>query len=669
MDTTAFIRSGSVYFLAAFSMLLGAASPLPAQNPGPLDKKETIEPLSIREGHFVNNSGKPVRFWGVNLVAFYPTEEQANALANRLAECQVNLVRPHHLLRPGLDWNPGMVSGALLMYQGNSRHFDPAALERFDTLCGALRKRGIYLAFSTHFSRYFYPGDVEILNTDGEDQKAWMAGVEELNGWNWKKAIDVRKSLPVIDERAALLTEEFAGTLLKHVNPHTGIAYGQDPQVLTIEILNESSIEYAIICGNRFPDYFQKKLEARWNGYCTAKGLPVCDLYKLPDSKMKEVRAEFLGSLDEAYFKRMKALIASTGSKVPVTYSNLWRGDSTAAMHARNADWIENHGYINPRVVDKLDDGLHEINRNALAGKPFFVGELNQSEGNEKIEKEKPFRTMLPAASVAYGLLQGWDGLVWFSWMHGGTKINADGTPKELNRDAHLGEMMSDQMMQDHLRSLGHVFRQGLIKPSAAPVTLWTEHPYYAGDYNGLMRGKLNPKPGWLSVHGIRRAYGPVPAAQADAPWMKESPKSPLVSDTGEIVKDLDRKQLTVTAPEVEIISGQLDDRAPQGPQHLDVSGAGNFVTLVLTSLDGKPLPESRHLLISRTIIDKDLKETSEISISVKGLAESTGWTFTATRSRGEPAAASQPTPLGEPAAGKYALPVGEWTEAEIRLP
>jgi hypothetical protein len=352
-----------------------------------------------------------------------------------------------------------------------------------------------------------------------------------------------------------------------------------------------------------------------------------------------------------------------------VTYSNLWRGDNAAAMHARNADWIENHAYINPRVVDKQDDGLYEVNRSALAGKPFFIGELNQSEGNEKIAKEKPFRTMLPAASVAYGLLQGWDGLVWFAWIHGGTKINTDGSPKEINRDAHLGEMMSDQMMQDHLRSLGHVFRQGLIKPSTTPITLWTDRPYFTGDYNGLMRGKLNPKPGWQAVHAIRRAYGPVPAEQADAVWLKESPKNPVVSDTGEIVKDLDRKQLTVTAPQVEIVSGNLDERRPQGPTHLVVDGAGNFVTIVLTSLDGKPLGESRHLLISRTIIDKDLKETSEISMAVKGLVESKDWTFTATRSRNDNTPAPQSALLGEPVDGRYSLPVSDWTEAEIRVP
>jgi hypothetical protein len=53
----------------------------------------------------------------------------------------VNLVRPHHLLRPSRDWNPAMASGALALYQENSRAPDPVAWERFDYLNAALRRQ------------------------------------------------------------------------------------------------------------------------------------------------------------------------------------------------------------------------------------------------------------------------------------------------------------------------------------------------------------------------------------------------------------------------------------------------------------------------------------------------------------------------------------------------
>lgn len=629
-----------------------------------------LAPLTIQDGHFVDPAGKPVRFWGVNLVSLFPTREQADAIAETLANRQINLARPHHLLRPSGDWNPKMVSGAIVTYKDTSREFDPEALERFDYLNAALRKKGIYLAMSAHFSRDFLPGDVDILETTPEDRAAWQEGVKELNGWNWKKAIDPKKSLPVIDERAALIVEEFTRKLLEHKNPHTGIVYAQDPQILTMEVINESSLEYAVICGNRFPAHFQQKLEARWQAFCQDKGVEAGDLYKPANPKMKDLRAEFLRSLDAAYFERIKTFLASLGCKAPVTFSNLWRGDSVADMHYQQADWVENHAYISPRVVDKNDDGIYSANRNALEGKPFFIGELNQSEGGENIAREKPFRPMVEVATVAYGALQDWDGLIWFAWNHGDRNIAPDGASREAGRDAKLGEMMSDHMMQDHLRSLGYVFRNGLIRPSTQPVTLWTDKPYYAGNYHGLMRGKTNYKPGWQSVHRIRRAYGPVPEGQSTAPWMTESPKNPVVSDTGEIIKDMERKQLTIAAPQVEIFSGELDDSAPKGPAHLSLKETEGFATVVLVALDHKPLKESRHLLVSRTLVDKDLKETSGPAAVLKDLRSFQAGTaqFTATRTMAGPAPSPQAIILETSPSG-LALPAGDWTEAELRIP
>ncbi len=214
--------------------------------------------LTVHGENFVDASGQPVRFWGVNVVALYPDHATADLFAAHLASLQVNLVRPHHILRSSLDWNPNMASGALVKYDDTSREFDPDALDRFDYLNAAYRRNGIYLAFSAHWSHTFRPGDVDIMTTTPQDRDAWVAGMKELNGWDWKKAGDDYKNLPVIDERCAQLMEEFNKKLLAHVNPYTGDNYASDSQILTYEIINESSLEYAIICQNRFPDYLKR---------------------------------------------------------------------------------------------------------------------------------------------------------------------------------------------------------------------------------------------------------------------------------------------------------------------------------------------------------------------------------------------------------------------------
>ncbi|WP_269542616.1 hypothetical protein [Cerasicoccus fimbriatus] len=626
-----------------------------------------IEPLTIEDGHFVNPQGEVVRFWGLNLVALFPTHKQANTIADELAEREINLVRPHHVLRRSKDWIYGMEAGALLTYDDTSRKFDSEALDRFDYLNAKLREKGIYLAFSTHFTRYFLPGDVSIRETDAADEAEWSAAMQELNDWHWKKAMDSRKALPVIDERSALLSIEFIQNLLRHKNPYTGLTYAEDPQVLTMEVLNESSLEYAIICGNRFPEYFQNKMIQKWEAFCADEGYEPEDIYKVKGN-LKDVRARFLRSLDEEYFLRMKAAIAEAGSSVPVTYSNLWRGDNVGEMHFEHADWIENHSYADPRIAKRLEDGIYKVSRNAQYGKPFFIGELNQAEGSDNIQQQKPYRTMLLVGMVSYGLLHDWDGLVWFAWNHGDRNMGPDGLSKNPDRDAHLGEMMSDMMMQDHLRSLGYVFRNGLIRPSEDPVVVWIDDPLTAGDYQGLMHGKNQVKEGWQNIHAIRKAYGPEPETQAMSPWFHENPKNPLVSDTGEIVKDMRRMQLSVSAQQTEIFSGYIDSADPEGLRCLQLGGEGRFMTVVVVALDGKPLGESQHLLMSRTMLDANHSELADVVTlrDMKQPADHTTWQMQVTRWVGDP----EPTEVKvvQNADGSLTLPAVNWAECELRL-
>src|SRR5436853_370291 len=122
--------------VAVFAVLMCFATMAVAQS--------SLPPLTIKGEDFVDPAGNVVRFWGVNLVALYPDHAKADAIASTLASRQINLVRPHHNLRPSTDWNPKMVSGSLLTYKDTSREFDPDALDKFDYLNAALRKNGIY---------------------------------------------------------------------------------------------------------------------------------------------------------------------------------------------------------------------------------------------------------------------------------------------------------------------------------------------------------------------------------------------------------------------------------------------------------------------------------------------------------------------------------------------
>ena len=619
--------------------------------------------LTVNGQNYVDPSGNTVKFWGVNLTALYPDHATADALAANLAERGINLVRPHHMLRPGKDWNPQMISGALLTYQGNSRTWDTDALDRFDYLNAALRRHGIYLAMSVHQSRHYYEGDVDILKTDAADEAAWRDAMKELNTWGWKKSIDIRKALPALDERAALINEEFIRTLLTRVNPYTGVSYAADTQTISMEVVNESSFEYAVICNNRFPAYWHDRLQARWSDYAKGEGLAEPgDLYSPSGHKAIEVRARFLRKLDADFYERIRAVVRETGSNVPMMYSNLWRGDNALAMQAEMSDVIEDHAYIDPLVVRDLDDGISRALRNALAGKPYFIGEFNQAEGGDNIKAQAPFRTMLMLASAAYGRLHDWSGIVWFSWNHGTSVIGPDGWSTAEKRDARLGQMVSDGMMMDHLRTSSLLFRGDLVAPSKHPITLWTDKPYHAGNYDRLMAGKHKILPGWQSVHGIRRAYGPEPASQEDADWLFTWPGRVMTSDTGEIVKDTVRKQLTLAVPAAEGFSGYLDGKDPAKLTRLAVAGDNGFATVIVVAADKRPLADSASVLISRTGLDAELKENDGPAVSLKLPGDN--WKFRVTRPR--TGAGAEPVALTAGDDGRLVLPTTVWHEAEL---
>ena len=654
-------RLTSLFFFAVASFaVITPVFAAPAADP--------IVPLTVKGEDYLTPDGSVVRFWGANLVASYPDHARADAFAKNLASVGINLVRPHHLLRAGKDWNPDLASGALLSYRGNSREFDADALDRFDYLNAALRKQGIYLAFSAHFTRAYLPGDVDILKTTDADRDAWVAALTEMNSWPSKKSFDLRKLLPVVDERAALLNEEFIRNLLTHVNPHSGLSYAADPQIISLEVVNEHALEYAIVCMNRLPEFWQQRLEKRWQDYAAAAGEVGGDLYKPATPALVTLRAKFLTGLDEAYDKRIQAVVRATGSRVPTTFSNLWRGDSTLEMHARNAQIMENHAYVDPLVVRGIEDGFAKAGRTALVGKPFFIGELNQAEGDKNILLQSPHRTMLPLASAAYGAFNNWSGLVWFAWLHGeevGT--GDDGWARYERRRSNLGGMVADGMMLDHLRTTGLIYRRGLVAPSKAPVTLWTDAPFAVAGYGALMRGKIDAQAGWADVHAIRRAYGLVPAGQAGAPWLAKPAVSPVVSDTGEIVRDVTRRQFTVAAPQAEGFSGFIDANAPAGLKHLAVSGA-DFATVVAVAEDRKAFGQSGHLIVSRTGLDAAGKELDGPVVTLSGLSrapEGKAWTFKITRPRPE---AGKTPAVAVGADGAVTLPSVLWNEGELTL-
>jgi fibronectin type 3 domain-containing protein len=631
-----------------------------------------IESLTLDGNHFKNSAGDPVRFWGMNLAAFYPTHAQADALAANLASREINLVRPHHVLRSSLDWNPLSGIPALVTYVGNTRTPHTEAWDRFDYLNAQLRAHGIYVVLTLHGTRRFLAGDADILTTDDTDRTAWMNAITALNAAT--NNLDLYKMLPMLDERSAQLMEEFAQHLLTHVNPYTGLAYGQDPQVLYLETMNETSSEYAIIAGNRFPSgaaYFTTLLQSKWDAYTAAHGITPNDIYTAGTPAQRQARSDFLQGLDAAYAARLKTLVRGLGCATPIEFSNLWRGDRFQKLEESLSDVIEEHDYDDPLVPRTFNDMFSYFARSTPVGKPYVIGELNEGQTDALLNANAPYRATMQLAASAYGSFNDWTGVTWFAWAHGDKMVGNDGWSiweerrPVVNGDL-IGQIESDGMMLDHLRTAGILFKRGLVAPSSAPLTWVADDPLGGNlNYQDMMAPKYPFKAGWQNIHAMKRAFGAVPSGQATAPWMTTDPVNPLVSDTNQIRKDTTRQQLTVSAPQAEAFGGKLDGVAPAGLTHLGVAGGSGSATVILVSDDGQPLSTSENLILSRTYLDSNNAEVvNPVTTLTQLKAPAAGFVWHLKRSRPRGETGYEALTMTN---GVLTLPTDGWHEAELK--
>ncbi|MEK0316151.1 hypothetical protein [Cohnella sp. 56] len=659
-------------FVLACCLLNGLPlQPLKAATIGP------VVPITVNGENFVKSDGTIMHFWGMNVAALYPTHTQADKLASTLAKYEINLVRLHHNYRNSLDWNPNSQIGALVTYGTDTRTPNTEAWDRYDYFNSKLRSAGIYESVSLFGTRRFLPGDVDIQSTNSQDRQQWMDAIVALN--KMPSNLDLYKMLPMIDERSALLMEEQAAYLLNHINPYTGIAYKKDAQILNLEIMNETSSEYAVNSGNQFASstypavsYFKNKLQIKWDAYTAAHGVVTCDIYAPSTDAQKYARGDFLRELDENYFNRIKTKVRNLGSIQPLVFSNLWRGESFQKMESEVNDLIEDHFYIDPLITRGSNDYINLTNRSAITGKPFLISELNQSQTDASINANKQYRTMLEIATSAYSSYNNWSGVEWFAWLHGDRNLDANGNSTIVQRTPStnsniIGEMQSDAMFIDHLRTTGLIVKRGLVGRSASPKVLYVDEPMHAKDYNTLMNPKYSIIPGWQNVYSIRRAFGAVPSSQLTANFMAATPSNPLTTTNNQIIKDTVRKQFTVAAPYTEAFSGYLDANAPAGLAKLQLTGtSGSFASVVAVSNTGNPLATTNYMFLSRTALDASNNEITGPAIKLKGVTAASGsnaWYYKITR----PIEQTTWTKITETQPGEFNLPAGTWYEIELR--
>lgn len=561
----------------------------------PAGKYGTV--VATAQGHLEGEQrpGVPLRFWGVNVCseANFLDHDDADRLAERLARSGYNAVRIHHYDRP------------LMRAGGPPGAFDPDKLDRLDYWFAALKKRGVYVSLDLYCNNTFPREQVPDL---GRDIKT-----------------EIKLLIPVSDS-ARTAWETFARNLMTHRNSYTGLAWGEDPALLSVCPVNEdtpflapSRIDPAIAA--LYDQAFQHWKAARPAGDKEADGA-------LFNRFLVETRARA--------DRQAHAFLRSLGVRALLTGSNYQDREAQAYLR-ENYDAVDDHNYWNhPAFLGRKWNLPIQANPNSVLagsvwhpretmpsrvfGKPFLVTESNFVWPNAH-------RAEGGIVVSAYAGLQDWDAVFTFDYAEQAAAVLAPAAPSQAG---FVFSLATDPVGLLADRAAALMFRRGDIRPAprafcyvasqkeAFSGPAW-DPPKFPAAFSWLgLRARIGnltaESPGLASAAkaaGVVAFVGPasvpgIPSLPADDKdlagtltrrGLLPAPASPGLhaSETGQIELCTDGWAKTTSgASECFVLP---PNRELAGPR-VTVRNGPVPASLYVVSLDGSPLDRSPRLLL-----------------------------------------------------------------------
>jgi hypothetical protein len=573
------------------------------QTPSPVDLSFLLDApagkhgfLRVQDGHLATGDGKRIRLWGVNITDWspgsrqIPTKADAPLWAATLARFGVNSVRFQFL---DLQTPRGLIKTGDM-----TRSLDAEQLDREDFFIAELEKRGIYIDFNLLVGRPFSEAD----------------GVHDA-----KQLHEGAKGVSLYDARLIELQKEYAQQLLTHRNPYTKLEYTQDPAVAIIEINNEDAINVSFRAPSSFYESELVSLYNQWlsehrssqqvaalralSGVTASEPIPLVDRFGQPARTPSErlyTEADFYTYLQQGYFDDMEKYLKQTlGSKslVIATADHSHKASGYPVLLAESSmDIIDGHTYWqhpeyyvkkSPMVNDPSNSTVVELARSAIAGKPYTVSEVNNAYPNDYAGEGIPIL-------AAYAGLQDWDGIFWYTF-----EPKSDpawepyiGDPFDISLDpVRMPELAAGALM--------------FLRSDVAKARGLSERSYSRNQiFDSLLLPTIDRPfftPGFpLDLpleHEVRISSLNGPPTQS---YTEASSPNPIVSDTRQLKWYTSPQQtglVTVDAPRSQALIGFVKGEKQQlGSLSVDVSNT--FCTILLSSMDDRPIEASSKLLL-----------------------------------------------------------------------
>jgi hypothetical protein len=546
----------------------------------------------VRNGHFytVGNPatatrGKRIRFFGVSLAlsANFPSDDDGEALAQRLSALGINIVRLHAIDQPAQHDAAGPMG---VLTDAVHPQLDPRAIEALSHLIAQLGRHGIYVDLNL-FANHTFPA-----TRTGERIPAQS------------------KPLPIFDADMMAWQVTYARTLLSalHLQGSHNLAL--------VEINNESSLIDAwqegtlptLITGR-----FRAELDEQWSAYQADHHLAPVHLplsrTGLPNN-IALAAARFFVELDKRYIDDMIAVVRSVlGEDVPVSgtqiiHSGRWNHGGFANFDInRAASFTDAHFYVdhyffphrqwdwtdwrisNSWLGDSPEETLLNTAFARAAQRPFVISEFNQAWPNEQSSDLLPMVTQ-------FAVSQDWDGLILYDYAH--DREWSATTPSDFSLRGDLTKLIQFAQCSAYFRSLPP-------DTSLAQLAITLSHDdRIIAAVNGITGNLASYLWKHFAVEPAVAMHRQVSIADGTTFGMQSVPASGRTSSY--FAYDGPSRQFTFGSAYAAGISGYLSIGRIVKSSVLGVTLAPDsrgFATIFLTSLDGKPLSTSTRLLLT----------------------------------------------------------------------
>lgn len=499
---------------------------------------------------FEKRPGIPVRFWGTNISSKvnFMTNQEIDTITARLAANGFNLARLHHFDSTMTQHNTQ-----------NSTELPADMLDRLDYFLASCRKRGIYVSIDLYMSRRAKKGEIS----------SYPDKSLSMNDY---------KALALIDDSVRQNLLMYTRNLLQRKNPYTGTSWVDEPALATVSIINEGTLS-----NNLRAEYIRKRYDSLYKEYNAAKKLS-------RDAFEHEIYREAYGF----YSGELRKM----GIKIPFTDLN-YIMLSKVDYDRRLLDYVDIHYYwAHPTTHDwprtnsqddalQLLGGFTSLAPHRSLEKPFAVTEWNFVWPN-------PYRSEGGLIVGAYSAFQDYGMLVQFDYCS---------NPVRTIKPSHIigFELANDPIMRLSALAGSLFYLRGDVKAGKdafayrlSPNALHTPEQFWelgllapVGYVIDKTPDNVTVLPSNTSIPALIKK-GHLRADQLSDGKYQTSSREIELSPVAQTFK--------VVTPYSEGFSARADTRL--SGKFASVKTGEVFTTIVAASRDGKPLTESKRILI-----------------------------------------------------------------------